>query len=109
MARYWLRMRRFVMHNVLHADDTPHSIALGTAIAVFIAILPLVGIQMFLSVAVAALFGFSITNRQSGAEDGSITDASHPITTGPFQPADTFRVNVNGEFTGLLPSGSSMR
>ena len=56
MARPWLRLRRFVMHNILHADDTPHSIALGTAIAVFIAILPLVGVQMFLAVAVAALF-----------------------------------------------------
>ena len=78
MARYWLRMRRFVMHNVLHADDTPHSIALGTAIAVFIAILPLVGIQMFLAVAVAALF------RVNKAVCLPVMWISNPITIVPL-------------------------
>ncbi len=55
VARYWHRFRRLITHNVLHADDTPHSIALGASIAMFIAILPLVGIQMFVAVALAAL------------------------------------------------------
>jgi hypothetical protein len=40
----------------LHADDTPHSIALGAAIAMFIAIVPLIGLQTLASVALAALF-----------------------------------------------------
>lgn len=56
MTRPWLRTKRFIVHNILHADDTPHSIALGVSIALFIAILPLIGIQMVLSVAIAALF-----------------------------------------------------
>ncbi|MCO6435562.1 MAG: DUF2062 domain-containing protein [Phycisphaerae bacterium] len=55
MARYALRLRRFFVHNVLHADDTPHRIALGAAIGVWVAFLPLVGIQMIVTLALAAL------------------------------------------------------
>ena len=44
-----------MVHTVLHADDTPHSIALGAAIGTFVAFLPLIGIQMIVSVALAAL------------------------------------------------------
>ena len=56
MPRYFLRGRRFIVHHVLHADDTPHAIALGAAIAMFIAFLPMIGLQMIISVALAALF-----------------------------------------------------
>ena len=56
MRRHQMRVRRFVLQKVLHAGDSPHTVALGTAIAVFIALLPLVGIQTVLAIAVAALF-----------------------------------------------------
>lgn len=51
-----MKVRRFVLQKVLHTDDSPHTVALGTAIAVFIALLPLVGIQTVLAIAIAALF-----------------------------------------------------
>lgn len=44
------------MHNVLHADDTPHRIALGLAIGTFLAFTPTVGIQMIIALALAAAF-----------------------------------------------------
>ncbi len=50
-----MRVRRFVAQRVLHTDDSPHAIALGTAIAVLIMMLPLVGIQTILAIAIAAL------------------------------------------------------
>ncbi len=56
MSRYWFRLRRFIAHTVLHTDDSPHVIALGTAIAVLIAFLPLVGFQTAIAVGIAALF-----------------------------------------------------
>lgn len=39
---------------MLHADDTPHRIALGVAIAMFVAFTPTIGLQMVLAVAIAA-------------------------------------------------------
>jgi hypothetical protein len=51
----WQRLRRFIVHNVLHADDTPHRLALGVAIGVFVGLTPLVGLQMVIAVALAAL------------------------------------------------------
>ena len=54
MARYVLRARKFVIQKILHADDTPHAIALGTAVATFIAFLPLVGLQTLISISIAA-------------------------------------------------------
>lgn len=55
MRRYWFRTRRFLVHNLLHADDTPHRIALGAGIAMFVAMLPLIGLQTIIAVALAAL------------------------------------------------------
>jgi uncharacterized protein (DUF2062 family) len=49
------RIRRFVVHRILHADDTPHRIALGVAIGVFVAWMPFVGLQMVLVLVIAAL------------------------------------------------------
>jgi len=54
VARYILRARKFVIQKILHADDTPHAIALGTAVATFIAFLPLVGLQTLISISLAA-------------------------------------------------------
>jgi len=47
---------RFIRYRILHADDSPERISRGLAIGVFVAYLPLMGIQMALSWAVAALF-----------------------------------------------------
>ncbi len=56
MARYWiLRARRILAHRVLHTDDSPHTIALGTGVAMFITFLPLIGLQTVLAVGAAAL------------------------------------------------------
>lgn len=41
---------------ILHADDTPHAIALGAAIATFVAFLPLIGFQTAIAITIAALF-----------------------------------------------------
>jgi uncharacterized protein (DUF2062 family) len=56
LSTYWFRLRRFILHKVLHTDDTPHAIALGVAIATFVAFLPLIGIQTVVAIAVAAMF-----------------------------------------------------
>lgn len=41
------------MHTILQLDDTPHSVALGTAIGMFVGLTPTGGIQMFLVLLVA--------------------------------------------------------
>ncbi len=48
--RYATRLRRFVVHNLLHADDPPHKLALGFAIGMFITLTPTMGFQMALVV-----------------------------------------------------------
>ncbi len=57
MGRYALRLRRLILHHVLHADDTPHRIALGVAIAMFVALMPLVGLQTVIAVGITAAVG----------------------------------------------------
>ena len=47
---YISKLRQFVYHNILHADDPPHRIALGLAIGVFVAMTPTIGIQMVIAV-----------------------------------------------------------
>jgi uncharacterized protein (DUF2062 family) len=46
---YRRRLRRFVVHSVLHADDPPDRIARGVAVGVFITFTPTIGFQMVLS------------------------------------------------------------
>jgi len=48
-------MQRFFIYRVLHVDDTPHRIALGLAIGVFVAWTPTIGFQMILTVLLSAL------------------------------------------------------
>lgn len=47
---------RFIKFRILHIDDSPERIARGLALGVFIAFLPLMGIQMFLAWIAAILF-----------------------------------------------------
>jgi len=43
------RVRYFVFHTILHADDPPHRLALGLAIGMFMTFTPTVGFQMILT------------------------------------------------------------
>jgi uncharacterized protein len=52
----WVKLRNLFISKILHADDTPHRIALGVGIGVFVAFTPTVGIQMVIAVALAAIF-----------------------------------------------------
>ena len=56
MKQLWSRFVHFLYAHVLHADDTPHRIALGAAIGMFVAITPTPGVQMALTLALATLF-----------------------------------------------------
>ncbi len=60
LARYRLysrRIRRFILHNVLHADDPPHRLALGAAIGMFVTFTPTIGFQMVIVVFLSWLMG----------------------------------------------------
>ncbi len=56
MGRVLVKLRRILLHHVLHADDTPHAIALGVALATVVAFLPLVGFQTAIAIGLAVLF-----------------------------------------------------
>lgn len=51
----WYSSPRTLLRQILMLEDTPHSIALGTAIGMFIGMTPTVGIQMILVVIFAFL------------------------------------------------------
>lgn len=53
----WQRLKNFLVRRVLRAKDTPHRIALGVAIGVFVAWTPTIGFQMALTLALAWLLG----------------------------------------------------
>lgn len=55
LGRWTLKARRFLVHHILHADDTPHKVALGAAAGMFAAVVPFVGCQTAVAVAIAAL------------------------------------------------------
>lgn len=78
IRRHW---RRFLYHYVLHADDTPHQIALGVGIAMFVALLPLIGIQTVLAIALAAAF------RANKAVCFPIVWITNPVTAAPIYGA----------------------
>lgn len=50
IRRWRRRLRRFIVHDILHADDPPHRLALGIALGVFFAFIPVFGAQMILVV-----------------------------------------------------------
>ncbi len=80
-ARWWATPRRLI-RRLLSLDDTPHAIALGTAIGMFIGLTPTVGIQMIIvllfAVATRRLFHF---NRAAGLITVYV---SNPITMLPM-------------------------
>ncbi len=66
------------IRKILQIDDTPESIALGTAIGVFIAMTPTVGIQMVLALIFCTLFR---ANRLAGVV---MVYLSNPFTMVPL-------------------------
>ena len=51
----WRSSPRELLRTILMLHDTPHSIALGTAIGMFVGLTPTVGFQMLLVVAISLL------------------------------------------------------
>ena len=49
------RLKNVFIFRVLHVDDTPHRIALGVAVGMFVAWTPTIGFQMVLTVLLATL------------------------------------------------------
>jgi uncharacterized protein (DUF2062 family) len=105
--RYWLRWVRLNawmrLRRLLRLRKSPHAIALGTAIGVFVAMTPTVGFQMFIAVALATLLGCS---RVAALFPPWI---SNPVT---FVPIYTFnywigRLLVSGPRVGEV--GSAIR
>jgi len=51
------QIERFIIFRILHANDTPHRLALGIALGFFIAWTPTIGFQMVLVLLLAPLIG----------------------------------------------------
>lgn len=81
VSRFQRRWRKFIFHSILHADDTPHQIAMGVGTATFVAFLPLVGIQTVIAVAIAAAI------RANKAVCIPIVWITNPITMAPIYGA----------------------
>ena len=111
MARYLLRTRKLLLHNILHADDSPHAIAMGCGVAMLVAFLPLVGFQTAIAIGVAALL------RANKAVCIPIVWVTNPLTIVPIYGACwklgqwILASPVNGgieeELTKLNPSESA--
>lgn len=78
MRRLWPRLRRLVVHNILHLDDTPHRIALGVFWGFLVGATPTLGIQMPLYFLAAFL---SRANKVSGIGPVWLTN---PLTAVPI-------------------------
>ncbi|MBT3202527.1 MAG: DUF2062 domain-containing protein [Phycisphaerales bacterium] len=72
------KIKAFFIYRVLHIDDTPHRIALGVGIGMFITWTPTVGFQMLLVLALAWLLG---ANKLVGVPFVWI---SNPVTIAPI-------------------------
>ena len=55
MRLVWQRLRDFVVLRIFHLDDTPHRIALGVAIGLFVALTPTIGLQMVIGAFLATV------------------------------------------------------
>lgn len=74
----WGRLRYFVVHNILHLDDSPHRIAHGVFWGFVVGATPAVGLQTVMYLAIATLLG---ANRVSGIGPVWITN---PVTIVPI-------------------------
>ena len=78
MTERWRKLKRFIFVRILHADDPPHSLALGIAIGLLIGVSPAAGLQIALSVAIAALL------RANKILAAAMTWVTNPLTTVPI-------------------------
>ncbi len=74
----WKPIRDVIVYRILGVDDSPHRIALGVALAFFVAWTPTIGFQMIIAVALASLVG---ANR---AVTIPIVWISNPLTAVPL-------------------------
>jgi len=68
------RVENFVVYRILHADDTPHRLALGLALGIFIAWTPTIGLQMVLVLLLAPVI------RANGRVGIPMVWISNPLT-----------------------------
>ncbi len=79
---WWYVSPQLWLRKIVSLEDTPHSIALGTSIGVFVAMTPTVGIQMIVVLLIAALCKpFFRFNRVAGL---IAVYVSNPVTTLPI-------------------------
>ena len=57
MKTLWRRFRDVIVHRILHADDTPHRLALGVLLGFLIAPTPTLGLQIVIYVGAATMLG----------------------------------------------------
>lgn len=74
----WRQSPRAFLRSIVALDDTPHHIALGTAVGVFVGLTPTSGMQMLLVLAISGLVRF---NRAAGV---LATYISNPLTGIPL-------------------------
>lgn len=104
---YWRRTKHFCVHNILHADDPPHSLALGIAVGIFVAFLPLIGIQMGLA------FGMAWLMKANKAVAVSLVWVSNPVTMVPvYYPGywlgcKLMNMPTGGQWIELMQSNDS--
>lgn len=60
LPRRWKQRLRIASRRLLNLRASPHEIALGCAVGVFVSVTPLLGIQTFLAIAIASLMRASI-------------------------------------------------
>ncbi|MCK4627574.1 MAG: DUF2062 domain-containing protein, partial [Sedimentisphaerales bacterium] len=68
------RVENFVVYRILHVDDTPHRLALGLALGIFVAWTPTIGLQMILVLLLAPLI------RANGRVGVPMVWISNPLT-----------------------------
>ena len=78
MNSLWKRLKNIIFHHILHADDTPHRLALGVALGFLVCFTPTLGLQIVIYIGLAALIG---ANKVSGIPFLFI---SNPLTAVPL-------------------------
>ena len=72
------QIRKFIVHDVLHADDPPHKLALGLGLGIFVTFTPTIGFQMMIVLALCWIFK---ANKTVGVP---LVWISNPLTLGPI-------------------------
>ncbi len=74
----WRKTRDVIVYRILRVNDSPHRIALGVAIAFFVAWTPTIGFQMILAVTLASIL------RANKAVTIPVVWISNPVTAVPL-------------------------